>query len=200
MATARRERGGVGAGTIGASGAGRAVPGFSARQAQEFAAGRAEFARIAQLVRHPGAPPTARGVLPTSVISGDVWVPGGLRRLQSGWDGRSPSGGFDSRPSPPIEPWSRGLSHNETGPVVTDWSWEAGIAGSLDGVRCFLIASGLTCLDLSLDQKWDVPACSAASGNGCTVDVVARSGRSAPQRPVVIGRCTRAVLWREESW
>jgi hypothetical protein len=45
-----------------------------------------------------------------SVINGDVWVPGGLRRLQSGWDGRSPSGGFDSRPSPPISPWSRGVS------------------------------------------------------------------------------------------
>ena len=31
---------------------------------------------------------------------GGVRVPGGLRRLQSGWDGRSPSGGFDSRPPP----------------------------------------------------------------------------------------------------
>ena len=33
-------------------------------------------------------------------LPGGVWVPGGLRRLQSGWDGRSPSGGFDSRPPP----------------------------------------------------------------------------------------------------
>ena len=31
---------------------------------------------------------------------GGVRVPGGLPRLQSGWDGRSPSGGFDSRPPP----------------------------------------------------------------------------------------------------
>ena len=31
---------------------------------------------------------------------GGVRVPGGLHRLQSGWDGRSPSGGFDSRPPP----------------------------------------------------------------------------------------------------
>ena len=37
------------------------------------------------------------------VLSGGVWVPGGLHRLQSGWDGRSPSGGFDSRPPPPIK-------------------------------------------------------------------------------------------------
>ena len=32
---------------------------------------------------------------------GGVRAPGGLRRLQSGRDGRSPSGGFDSRPPPP---------------------------------------------------------------------------------------------------
>jgi len=32
---------------------------------------------------------------------GGVRAPGGLPRLQSGWDGRSPSGGFDSRPPPP---------------------------------------------------------------------------------------------------
>ena len=32
---------------------------------------------------------------------GGVRVPGGLRRLQSGWDERSSSGGFDSRPPPP---------------------------------------------------------------------------------------------------
>ena len=32
---------------------------------------------------------------------GGVWAPGGLHRLQSGRDGRSPSGGFDSRPPPP---------------------------------------------------------------------------------------------------
>ena len=31
---------------------------------------------------------------------GGVRVPGGLPRLQSGWDGRPPSGGFDSRPPP----------------------------------------------------------------------------------------------------
>ncbi len=37
-------------------------------------------------------------------LPGGVWVPGGLRRLQSGWDGRSPSGGFDSRPPPLIRP------------------------------------------------------------------------------------------------
>ena len=33
--------------------------------------------------------------------TGGVRAPGGLPRLQSGWDGRSPSGGFDSRPPPP---------------------------------------------------------------------------------------------------
>ena len=32
---------------------------------------------------------------------GGVRAPGGLPRLQSGRDGRSPSGGFDSRPPPP---------------------------------------------------------------------------------------------------
>ena len=37
----------------------------------------------------------------SSLRRGGVWVPGGLHRLQSGWDGRSPSGGFDSRPPPP---------------------------------------------------------------------------------------------------
>ena len=31
---------------------------------------------------------------------GGVWAPGGLHRLQSGWNGRSPFGGFDSRPPP----------------------------------------------------------------------------------------------------
>ena len=36
-----------------------------------------------------------------SVADGGVRVPGGLRRLQSGWQGRSPCGGFDSRPPPP---------------------------------------------------------------------------------------------------
>ena len=36
-----------------------------------------------------------------SVAGGGVWAPGGLPRLQSGWDGRPPSGGFDSRPPPP---------------------------------------------------------------------------------------------------
>ena len=35
---------------------------------------------------------------------GGVRAPGGLPRLQSGWDGRSPSGGFDSRPPPPRRP------------------------------------------------------------------------------------------------
>ena len=35
------------------------------------------------------------------VTHGGVRAPGGLPRLQSGWDGRSPSGGFDSRPPPP---------------------------------------------------------------------------------------------------
>ena len=39
-----------------------------------------------------------------SVPIGGVRAPGGLRRLQSGWDGRSPSGGFDSRPPPPTTP------------------------------------------------------------------------------------------------
>ena len=41
------------------------------------------------------------------VAGGGVRAPGGLPRLQSGWDGRSPSGGFDSRPPPP---------HRLTGP------------------------------------------------------------------------------------
>ena len=45
-------------------------------------------------------------ILESSVIlvmkhQGGVRVPGGLPRLQSGWDGRTPSGGFDSRPPPP---------------------------------------------------------------------------------------------------
>jgi len=40
--------------------------------------------------------------MPRTVTGGGVWVPGGLPRLQSGWDGRSPSGGFDSRPPPPV--------------------------------------------------------------------------------------------------
>jgi len=40
-----------------------------------------------------------------TVTGGGVWVPGGLPRLQSGWDGRPPSGGFDSRPPPPPLPW-----------------------------------------------------------------------------------------------
>ena len=57
----------------------------------------------------------------SNVPGGGVWVPGGLHRLQSGWDGRSPSGGFDSRPPPPIESWPRGLSQSEIGPVVMDW-------------------------------------------------------------------------------
>ena len=43
-----------------------------------------------------------------NIADGGVWAPGGLRRLQSGWDGRSPSGGFDSRPPPPIDPCSQG--------------------------------------------------------------------------------------------
>ena len=37
----------------------------------------------------------------TTLQSGGVRVPGGLRRLQSGWDERPSSGGFDSRPPPP---------------------------------------------------------------------------------------------------
>src|SRR3954451_1733472 len=48
-------------------------------------------------------PPRQRGDVDSSVIvpSGGVWAPGGLHRLQSGRDGRPPSGGFDSRPPPP---------------------------------------------------------------------------------------------------
>ena len=49
---------------------------------------------------------TERG---NSVVGGGVRAPGGLRRLQSGWDGRSPSGGFDSRP-PPLVSVSRGTA------------------------------------------------------------------------------------------
>ena len=52
--------------------AGCAELGFSARQAHEFAAGRAEYVGIGQRVRHRGAPPTDLGVLPTNVGSGDV--------------------------------------------------------------------------------------------------------------------------------
>jgi hypothetical protein len=48
-----------------------------------------------------------------SVADGGVRAPGGLRRLQSGWDGRSPSGGFDSRPPPPTTASPRRLT---TGP------------------------------------------------------------------------------------
>ena len=33
---------------------------------------------------------------------GGVRVPGGLHCLQNSWNGRSPFGGFDSRPPPPI--------------------------------------------------------------------------------------------------
>jgi len=40
-------------------------------------------------------------VVPVTLGVGGVRVPGGLRRLQSGWNGRSPFGGFDSRPPPP---------------------------------------------------------------------------------------------------
>src|SRR5437588_6009932 len=36
----------------------------------------------------------------SSLPAGGVRRPGGAPRLQSGWDGRSPSGGFDSRPPP----------------------------------------------------------------------------------------------------
>ena len=36
----------------------------------------------------------------TTLMDGGVRVPGGLRRLQSGWNERSSFGGFDSRPPP----------------------------------------------------------------------------------------------------
>ena len=54
------------------------------------------------------------------VGAGGVWVPGGLHRLQSGWNGRSPFGGFDSRPPPLKSPCSQGLSHGGIGPVVRE--------------------------------------------------------------------------------
>jgi hypothetical protein len=60
----------------------------------------------------PTRPNARRGKTPTcsaanaTLADGGVRVPGGLRRLQSGWEGRTPSGGFDSRPPPPPnEPW-----------------------------------------------------------------------------------------------
>ena len=49
-----------------------------------------------------GGRAASASLMPTSrFIGGGVRVPGGLRRLQSGWDERSSSGGFDSRPPPP---------------------------------------------------------------------------------------------------
>ena len=57
-----------------------------------------------QLLHRSGrSAPPAR---PCNVCVGGVRAPGGLRRLQSGWDERSSSGGFDSRPPPP-----EGLAH-----------------------------------------------------------------------------------------
>ena len=69
-------------------------------------------------------------VLEPARPQGGVRAPGGLRRLQSGWDGRSPSGGFDSRPPPLVSSpcsggWSRGGhdrtptadSHRDPGPA-----------------------------------------------------------------------------------
>ena len=49
-------------------------------------------------------------------------MPGGLRRLQSGWDERSSSGGFDSRPPPPTICRSGAVSTDETHRLVTEWS------------------------------------------------------------------------------
>ena len=51
----------------------------------------------------------AMSVRSGSVAGGGVWAPGGLHRLQSGRDGRSPSGGFDSRPPPPNSLWTECL-------------------------------------------------------------------------------------------
>ena len=59
------------------------------------------------------------GVGAATVLDGGVRAPGGLHRLQSGWDRRSLSGGFDSRPPPPTSRWSRSPSHAEIGTVVT---------------------------------------------------------------------------------
>lgn len=106
------EREGVGTGKLRASDVERRSDVFSAQNRWESAVGCTEMGQIS--LRHdaghaasscPDSCSTDRSrVMPTNVGFGDVWVPGGLRRLQSGWDGRSPSGGFDSRPSPPTGP------------------------------------------------------------------------------------------------
>ena len=57
-----------------------------------------------------------------TVCRGGVRVPGGLRRLQSGWDERSSSGGFDSRPPPPTPRSSETISVVEIRQVVREWS------------------------------------------------------------------------------
>lgn len=54
--------------------------------------------------RRSASSATPRTDIADSVTHGGVRAPGGLRRLQSGWDGRTPSGGFDSRPPPPTGP------------------------------------------------------------------------------------------------
>jgi hypothetical protein len=66
--------------------------------------------RRSGLLRPAAGPPTVGPAVACrdNISDGGVWAPGGLRRLQSGWDGRSPSGGFDSRPPPPIDPWTSG--------------------------------------------------------------------------------------------
>ena len=56
---------------------------------------------------------------------GGVRVPGGLHRLQSGWDERSSSGGFDSRPPPPTTPRSGPSSVGETVPRLERCSGRA---------------------------------------------------------------------------
>ena len=51
--------------------------------------------------QHSGCSRPQQGADRTDRVgAGGVWAPGGLHRLQSGWNGRSPFGGFDSRPPP----------------------------------------------------------------------------------------------------
>ena len=121
-----------------------------------------------------------------SVTLGGVRVPGGLRRLQSGWCERSSHGGFDSRPPPPFDPWSRGLSPDEIGPVVTDWSrtsrafFDEGV--TLDVVVAKLLDSPTRSLR-SVHQQHEM---SNQSANGAVDPVgVVRSSRVPAERVVL---------------